>query len=313
MSTLNPESVLKEISVALHQRKMLSCQVNKLTTEVTTLERTTTLAPAFVSRPAVSITSSPHQNSFSTTVVPQNGLSIPVTVAQVQQSPTTKPPPPVQPQPRKSNSAGNIRRNQEWPDIPEIGKIEEKNPEILAKKILETGRQIEAGKYGTELTSRGQNTVVEKKAQSSEKSRNSSRISRPSSVTKLPSTTIAQSQIPTSSPPQPQQPISNTVISQYDSTPRGYDFEDRLKNLITSVLNDKTNPATASLTTHDPSISSSQLKQYTSPKFAEPEREGLFARAPLKSSLTVHHQHTTQQPDYTQFSPAKVCFSYLML
>lgn len=49
---------------------------------------------------------------------------------------------------------GGTRRSQEWPDIPEIDKIEEKNPELLAKKILETGRQIEAVKYGTELTPR---------------------------------------------------------------------------------------------------------------------------------------------------------------
>ncbi|XP_046446473.1 histone-lysine N-methyltransferase, H3 lysine-79 specific-like isoform X2 [Daphnia pulex] len=306
MSTLNQESILKEISIALHQRKMLSCQVNKLTTEVTTLERTTCLAPAFLSRSAVPTSSSSHQTSSSTSVAPLNGFTIPVTVAQVQPSPTTKPAPPVQPQPRKPNSAGNIRRNQEWPDIPEIGKIEEKNPEILAKKILETGRQIEAGKYGTELTSRGQNAVVERKSQSSEKNRNSNRISRPSSVTKMPTTTIAQSQTPTSPPPQPQHPTSNKAISQTDSTPRGYDFEDRLKNLITSVLNDKTNPATASPSTHDSSFASSQFKQYTAPKFAEPEREGLFARAPPKSSLTAHHQQTMQQPDYTQFSPAKL-------
>ena len=37
-------------------------------------------------------------------------------------------------------------RSQEWPDVPDVGKIEENNPEILAQKILETGRQIEAGK-----------------------------------------------------------------------------------------------------------------------------------------------------------------------
>ena len=37
-------------------------------------------------------------------------------------------------------------RNQEWPAVPDVGKIEEKNPELLAMKILETGRQIEAGR-----------------------------------------------------------------------------------------------------------------------------------------------------------------------
>ena len=37
-------------------------------------------------------------------------------------------------------------RSHDWPDVPDVGKIEENNPEILAQKILETGRQIEAGK-----------------------------------------------------------------------------------------------------------------------------------------------------------------------
>lgn len=37
-------------------------------------------------------------------------------------------------------------RAQDWPDVPDIARIDEKNPEILAQKILETGRQIEARK-----------------------------------------------------------------------------------------------------------------------------------------------------------------------
>ncbi|XP_055387749.1 histone-lysine N-methyltransferase, H3 lysine-79 specific isoform X2 [Condylostylus longicornis] len=54
---------------------------------------------------------------------------------------------------RSSKSSKSSRRNrehrtrsQEWPDVPDVGKIEENNPEILAQKILETGRKIEAGK-----------------------------------------------------------------------------------------------------------------------------------------------------------------------
>ncbi|XP_049538313.1 histone-lysine N-methyltransferase, H3 lysine-79 specific isoform X3 [Anopheles darlingi] len=49
-------------------------------------------------------------------------------------------------------------RSQEWPEIPDIGKIEENNPEILAQKILETGRQIEAGK----LLAAGKNAMKER-------------------------------------------------------------------------------------------------------------------------------------------------------
>ncbi|XP_026808379.1 histone-lysine N-methyltransferase, H3 lysine-79 specific [Rhopalosiphum maidis] len=37
-------------------------------------------------------------------------------------------------------------RSQDWPEVPDIARIDEKNPEILAQKILETGRQIEARK-----------------------------------------------------------------------------------------------------------------------------------------------------------------------
>lgn len=52
------------------------------------------------------------------------------------------------PSPTKSTRKAREHRtrSQEWPEVPDIGKIEENNPEILAQKILETGRQIEAGK-----------------------------------------------------------------------------------------------------------------------------------------------------------------------
>jgi H3 lysine-79-specific histone-lysine N-methyltransferase len=44
------------------------------------------------------------------------------------------------------NSKKSRIRSQDWPDVPDIARIDEKNPEILAQKILETGRQIEARK-----------------------------------------------------------------------------------------------------------------------------------------------------------------------
>uniref|UniRef100_A0A182S9I9 Uncharacterized protein n=1 Tax=Anopheles maculatus TaxID=74869 RepID=A0A182S9I9_9DIPT len=60
---------------------------------------------------------------------------------------------------RKSRE--NRTRSQEWPEIPDIGKIEENNPEILAQKILETGRQIEAGK----LLAAGKHSAKERTAE----------------------------------------------------------------------------------------------------------------------------------------------------
>lgn len=59
------------------------------------------------------------------------------------------------------NSKKSRIRSQDWPDVPDIARIDEKNPEILAQKILETGRQIEARKIiengrQVELTTRYQ-------------------------------------------------------------------------------------------------------------------------------------------------------------
>lgn len=59
------------------------------------------------------------------------------------------------------NNKKSRGRSQDWPDVPDIARIDEKNPEILAQKILETGRQIEARKIiengrQVELTTRFQ-------------------------------------------------------------------------------------------------------------------------------------------------------------
>ena len=302
---MSQESILKEISVALEQRKKLNCQVNKLTSEVNALERLSIVNLPPLPRLTFPTTNS-IQRTFSSPTPPPNGLTTPA-VGHVQQTqPSGRPPPTLQPQPRKPGSAGSTRRSQEWPDIPDIGKIEEKNPEILAKKILETGRQIETGKYGTELTPRVQ-SVNEKRVLQSEKIRNPNRNSRTSQINKS-SMAQAQPQVSTNTPsPQPSQPVGgkSLTISPADSTPRVNDFEDRLKNLITSVLNDNSKPTSMNPHSFDGAASCSPLKQFTVPmKTMEPEREGLMARAPPKSVFSIQHQQ--QQPDYTQFSPAKL-------
>jgi len=63
-------------------------------------------------------------------------------------------------------------RSQDWPDVPDIARIDEKNPEILAQKILETGRQIEARK----IIENGRHVELTTRCQRSNKisSRNSS-------------------------------------------------------------------------------------------------------------------------------------------
>ncbi|KAM8701568.1 hypothetical protein ACLKA7_007649 [Drosophila subpalustris] len=46
-----------------------------------------------------------------------------------------------------SNICCDASSAQEWPEVPEVGKIQESNPEVLAQKILETCHQVEAGKF----------------------------------------------------------------------------------------------------------------------------------------------------------------------
>lgn len=93
-------------------------------------------------------------------------------------------------------------RSQEWPDIPDVGKINENNPEVLAKKILETGRKIEAGKLPRKSPER--TTNCKRKSGG-----NNSMI--------------------------PEQSLS---YKDDIPAPKVNFYEDRLKSIITSVLNE---------------------------------------------------------------------------
>jgi len=106
-------------------------------------------------------------------------------------------------------------RSQEWPDVPDIGKIQENNPEILAQKILETGRQIEAGRIPNR------------------QSANSNSNSR----TRLPQASLSFSTTPSISSTQSQM-TNKDASSRTQEPPRVANFEDRLKSIITSVLNE---------------------------------------------------------------------------
>lgn len=333
MPILTQEQILKEIAEALSHRKKLQGQINNLEqvnnsleTEVSSLERigfavaaaghfpsapTTSTAPCYLPPSRQNgFTSVPFQTS---PVKPSPTVQHAIVSAQMPQTTQTAPS-------RKPSSSGGARRSQEWPDIPEICKIEEKDPNILAQKILETGRQIEAVKYGTELTPRG--SSADKKLQGAEKGRGSSARSTKTSAPKAtkqkplhqetissPVSQASTSQSSFSMPSPSPSPLTLRAlpIQHAESTPRVNDFEDRLKNLITSVLND--NSKNAADVPHEPAPSISPHKHLTAPVFrgADTEREGLFARAPPKSILAIQHAHIHQQlPDYTQYSPAKL-------
>lgn len=106
-------------------------------------------------------------------------------------------------------------RSQEWPDVPDIGKIQENNPEILAQKILETGRQIEAGRIPNRQSTNTNNN----------------------SRTRLPQASLSFSTSSSISSTQ-SQTASKDAPNRTQEPPRVANFEDRLKSIITSVLNE---------------------------------------------------------------------------
>lgn len=107
-------------------------------------------------------------------------------------------------------------RSQDWPDVPDIGKIQENNPELLAQKILETGRQIEAGRIPN---------------RQSVNTNNNSR-------TRLPQASLSFSTTSSSASPAQSQMVMKELANRTQEPPRVANFEDRLKSIITSVLNE---------------------------------------------------------------------------
>ncbi|KFB36864.1 histone h3 methyltransferase [Anopheles sinensis] len=121
------EVVLKAIANTLAQRKKLNAQVSNLENELNLIEKMTEERKTMAAMQTAMVNSS--------TVLPP----VTVTVHTTKQSSGSS-------RSSQRKSREHRTRSQEWPEIPDIGKIEENNPEILAQKILETGRQIEAGK-----------------------------------------------------------------------------------------------------------------------------------------------------------------------
>ncbi|XP_054081833.1 histone-lysine N-methyltransferase, H3 lysine-79 specific isoform X2 [Zeugodacus cucurbitae] len=161
------ELVLKEIANTLAQRKKLYAQVSSIEKEAALLEKAAeerrtaaallaqgtnmtltnpaavpnsapammpaTLIPAGATQP-LQLTTSANGAAACTNAVSNSAPTTPSkTAAHASKTPR--------------RSRDHRTRSQEWPDVPDVGKIEESNPEVLAQKILETGRQIEAGKF----------------------------------------------------------------------------------------------------------------------------------------------------------------------
>ncbi|KAG7203020.1 hypothetical protein KM043_010146 [Ampulex compressa] len=237
---LTQDYILKEISATLSQRKRLHSQVSKLEHELNVLERASNEKQAAViaqqQRETISTKHSQGQHHHQQ----QNGKSAST----------------------RKNREGRSR-SQEWPDVPDIGKIQENNPEILAQKILETGRQIEAGRIPNR------------------QSTNTSNNSR----TRLPQASLSFSTASSSISSSQSQANNKETTSRTQEPPRVANFEDRLKSIITSVLNE------------DQQNRSKQQQvqlQVQLQNQNEPERK----RIALSQNVST--------PDYTQVSPAKL-------
>lgn len=121
------ELVLKEIENVLNQRKTLKSKISTLEAHIATIEK---------ANEDKRVNPEPQQATEQQQKPHQQGIYVSGNI--YKSAPPSK---------GSRKSREHRQKTHEWPEIPEIGKIEENNPEILAQKILETGRQIEAGKF----------------------------------------------------------------------------------------------------------------------------------------------------------------------
>ncbi|KAL9698546.1 hypothetical protein quinque_001987 [Culex quinquefasciatus] len=275
------EMVLKEIANTLSQRKKLCAQVSSLENELNIIDK---LAEERKANPVLTVTTvaqqkepSQHQpqpqqqqqqQQYHQSRVDQqhhHAREHPATVHSSQPAAAH-----VTSHPPSKHSSGSSRsqrksrenrtRSQEWPEIPDIGKIEENNPEILAQKILETGRQIEAGKLRNQKERETKNHHMQQQQHASIPPQQS-QIHHPGDAALMPApptlnkshhrnsnssnnnasanntANLAKTYVPGSS-------VVGAEMSSVKAEPRAklqdshkvVNFEDRLKSIITSVL-----------------------------------------------------------------------------
>lgn len=296
--TAAQEYILKEISSTLAQRKKLHNQVSRLEGELLSLEKSN-----------------------------EERKQAQAIMSRTQSGPAKL---------RKSREYRT--RSQDWPDVPDIAKIEEQNPEILAQKILETGRKIEASKMSSSNSKNNHSS-----------GNNGMKHPYPSSQRG-----VVRNCMPAPLPNPKRTKPNNFSNQRLQEPPKIANFEDRLKSIITSVLNeDQQNRAAksqASGQTYSPtgshhfpannqSTNPSQgynynnypVKSEEKPKFAKyprcetvvrpteetrpyPHQEGLASMVECYRepevvphvSPQIARQVSVEQADYTQVSPAKL-------
>ncbi|XP_017782818.1 PREDICTED: histone-lysine N-methyltransferase, H3 lysine-79 specific-like isoform X2 [Nicrophorus vespilloides] len=235
------ECILREISSTLSHRKKLHNQVSLLEGEVLSLEKSS-----------------------------EERKQAQALMARQQQIAPTK----------VSRKSRDYRaRSQDWPDVPDIAKIEEQNPEILAQKILEKGRMIEASKQLSSNSKLPQMNMPMKCPSSNQRTSSRTSMPAPVPVAKRPKISNTPSSHPSPSHHQrPQEP------------PRIANFEDRLKSIITSVLNED-----------QQTRSKSQQQQQPPPQHQQPQHQQPQPQhQPSQHQPSQHQQPQHQQPHHQQ-------------
>ncbi|XP_055853121.1 histone-lysine N-methyltransferase, H3 lysine-79 specific isoform X2 [Episyrphus balteatus] len=274
------ELLLKEIANTLVQRKKLYAQVSTIEKESITLEKVVEER-----KTAAALLAQGTNLTIATSTAPTPATTTSATITTTSKSTHTK---------SSRRSRDHRTRSQEWPDVPDVGKIEESNPEVLAQKILETGRQIEAGK----IPSYKHKDERTNKHRSSSNEHNThhhpqflAHHSGPDSalMPAPPQGGLKQQQ-------QQQIPIAanhvplaagggrgnNKSSKNHQESPKVANFEDRLKSIITSALNEDQEHRKSQ---HPPA------EAVAAPPPASPAKK----HSSKSSANNHHHQQTAQQ------------------
>lgn len=262
MKTINGGSydlVLKEITNMLSQRKKYQGQIQILENEIVELEK--------------------EEVKSATTVAPKSQQpTAPQTVATKLKA--------------RKHQREHRARSQDWPEVPDVGKIEESNPEVLAQKILETGRQIEAGKIPV-TTVNTSNKSMKFAMNNMEERKDSALMPAPLQTGVKQNHNMHSNQIKTANHPSPvkhpsPQPSNSKMIQE---SPKVVNFEDRLKSIITSALNQDHEQRKAQ---HVPQPSSTDSRKQPHPLYRDPSKQ-MAQQELIASAVSVRDRMRQEQ------------------
>ncbi len=259
--------IMHEFSVVLNHRRELESPVAEFEPQLTSLEESITLG----------------RKAHEARILQQ----------QQQQAKVTPIPSPRPKKPLKRT------RSVDWPEIPDVGKIHEENPEVLAKNILETGRQIEANKVSHKMSGVPNGVISSGGSEKSWKGKLSH--SQNHSQSQHQGQNHNQSQAHCQPQPQnqlPKAPLS-FVSSSSNSTPKVSFYEDGVKSIITNLFNeDRPNP------TQPQPLTSPQLPSSSTPNKNSPHVNNVRARTPPRSNLSQQVSiDARNRKKMMQFSP----------